>query len=86
MEHTKVVGGAGIQIREKAKGLYLDYELIDSHSSWKERWCYIGNHEPRLPKVTDHRPIWNNRWLDEPTQGDSLQLPDLLEKIAILKQ
>lgn len=35
--------------------------------------------------MTGHRSIWNNWWLDEPTHGDSLQLPDLLEKIAVLK-
>nr|TKW21340.1 hypothetical protein SEVIR_4G165400v2 [Setaria viridis] len=35
--------------------------------------------------VTGHHPVWNNRWLDEPSHEHSFQLPELLEKIAILK-
>nr|TKW21360.1 hypothetical protein SEVIR_4G163400v2 [Setaria viridis] len=73
-------------MRENVKSLYLDYVLIVSQSRWKEKWCYIGNHEPKLPKLTGHRLTWNNRWLDEPSHGNSLQLPKLLDRIAKLKQ
>lgn len=73
-------------MREKLGSQYLAYELIDSNAGWKENWCYIGNHDPKLPELTGHRPSWNNRWLDEPTHGDCLQLPDLIDRIAKLKQ
>nr|TKV94333.1 hypothetical protein SEVIR_9G287300v2 [Setaria viridis] len=88
VEGIKPRGGGALKRAHAAqlKSLYLDYELIDSHSGWKEKWCYIGNHDPKLPKLTGHHPTWNNRWLDEPTHGDCLQLPELLDRISKLKQ
>lgn len=89
LEHTEVVGvaggGAGIQLQEKIKGSYLEYELIDSHLGYKDKLFYIGNYEPRLPKVIGHHLVWNNRWLDEPSHADSFQILELQEKIAVLK-
>jgi hypothetical protein len=34
----RVVGGAGIQMREDASEQYLSYKLIDSNQYWKEKW------------------------------------------------
>jgi hypothetical protein len=56
----RVVGGAGIQMREDAAEQYLAYKLIDSNQDWKSKWFYVTNHHPKLPK---HRPWWNT----EPT-------------------
>nr|TKW28628.1 hypothetical protein SEVIR_3G338800v2 [Setaria viridis] len=70
---------------ENSSSLYLEYELLESHSGWKEKWFYIGDHDLKLPKVTGHRLEWNNRWIDEPTHGNSLQVPELLGKIPQLK-
>jgi hypothetical protein len=47
----RVVGGAGIQMREDATEQYLAYKLIDSNTDWKVRWFYITNHHPGLPKL-----------------------------------
>jgi hypothetical protein len=33
-----VVGGAGLQMRQKAQELYFKYDLIDSYQDWKTKW------------------------------------------------
>jgi hypothetical protein len=61
--NPRVVGGAGIQMREDAAEQYLSYKLIDSNQDWKAKWFYITNHHPGLPKPSGkqpkHRPWWN---------------------------
>jgi hypothetical protein len=65
--NPRVVGGAGIQMREDAAEQHLSYKLIDSNQDWKAKWFYITNHHPELPKPSrkqpKHRPWWNS----EPT-------------------
>jgi hypothetical protein len=46
----RVVGGAGIQMREDAADQYLSYKLIESNQDWKSKWFCICNHHPELPK------------------------------------
>ncbi|RLM75473.1 putative gypsy-type retrotransposon protein [Panicum miliaceum] len=41
-----LVGGAGVQLRDKA--LYLEYTTLSSLSGWHGQWFYIGNHQPSL--------------------------------------
>jgi hypothetical protein len=48
--NPRVVGGAGIQLREDAAEQYLTYKLVDSNTDWKTRWFYITNHHPGLRK------------------------------------
>jgi hypothetical protein len=48
--NPRVVGGAGIQMREHAAEKYLSYKLINSNQDWKAKWFYITNHHPGLPK------------------------------------
>jgi hypothetical protein len=80
----RVVGGAGIQMREDAVEQYLVYKLIDSNQDWKLKWFYITNHHPEPPKPSGkqpkHRPWWNT----EPTMQEGIQLPELLTKIKAL--
>jgi hypothetical protein len=45
--NPRVVGGAGIQMREDAAEQYLSYKLIDSNQDWKAKWFYITNHHRR---------------------------------------
>jgi hypothetical protein len=82
----RVVGGAGIQMREDATEQYLAYKLIDSNQDWKSKWFYITNHHPGLPKPSGkqpkHRPWWNM----EPTMQEGIQLPELLAKIRALRE
>jgi hypothetical protein len=74
--NPRVVGGAGIQMREDTAEQYLSYKLIDSYQDWKAKWFYIMNHHPELPKPSGkqpkHRPWWNS----EPTMQEGLQLPE----------
>jgi hypothetical protein len=62
--NSRVVGGAGIQMREDATEQYLSYKLIDSNQDWKAKWFYVTNHHPKLPKPSGkqpkHRPWWNS--------------------------
>jgi hypothetical protein len=82
----RVVGGAGIQMREDAAEQYLSYKLINSNQDWKSKWFYITNHHPELPKPSGkqpkHRPWWNT----EPTMQEGIQLPELLQKIKALRE
>jgi hypothetical protein len=54
--NPRVVGGAGIQMREDAAEQYLSYKLIDSNQDWKAKWFYIRNHHPELPKPSGKQP------------------------------
>jgi hypothetical protein len=61
----RVVGGAGIQMREDAAEQYHSYKLIDSNQDWKSKWFYITNHNPELLKSSGkqpkHQPWWNTK-------------------------
>jgi hypothetical protein len=85
-DDPRVVGGAGIQMREDAAKQYLVYKLIDSNQDWKAKWFYITNHHLELPKPSGkqpkHRPWWNT----EPTMQEGIQLPELLQKIKALRE
>jgi hypothetical protein len=82
----RVVGGAGIQMREDAAEQYLSYKLIDSNQDWKAKWFYVTNHHTEPPKPSGkqpkHRPWWNS----EPTKQEGLQFPELLTKINALRE
>jgi hypothetical protein len=84
--NPRVVGGAGIQMREDVAEQYLSYKLIDSNQDWKAKWFYITNHHPELPKPSGkqpkHRPWWNT----EPTMQEGIQLPELLARIKALRE
>jgi hypothetical protein len=84
--NPRVVGGAGIQMREDAAEQYLAYKLIDSNQDWKAKWFYVTNHHPGLPKPSGkqlkHRPWWNT----EPTMQEGIQLPELLARIKMLRE
>jgi hypothetical protein len=84
--NPRVVGGAGIQIREDGAEQYLSYKLIDSNHDLKAKWFYITNHHPGLPKPSGkqpkHRPWWNT----EPKMQEGIQLPELLARIKALRE
>jgi hypothetical protein len=73
-------------MREDAADQYLAYKLIDSNQDWKEKWFYISNHHPKLPKPSrkqsKHRAWWNTK----PTMQEGIQLPELLQKIKALRE
>jgi hypothetical protein len=84
--NPRVVGGAGIQMREDAAEQYLSYKLIDSNQDWKAKWFYVTNHHLGLPKPSGkqpkHRPWWNT----EPTMQEGIHLPELLVRIKALRE
>jgi hypothetical protein len=84
--NPRVVGGAGIQMREDAAEQYLSYKLIDFNQDWIAKWFYVMNHHPELPKPSGkqpkHRPWWNS----EPTMQEGIQLPELLARIKALRE
>jgi hypothetical protein len=82
----RVVGGAGIQMREDAAEQYLSYKLIDSNQDWKAKWFYITNHHPELPKPSRKQPKHQAWWNMEPTMQEVIQLPELLQKIKALRE
>jgi hypothetical protein len=82
----RVVRGAGIQMREDAAEQYLSYKLIDSNQDWKEKWFYITNHHPELPKPSGKQLRHQAWWNTEPTMQEGIQLPELLQKIKALRE
>jgi hypothetical protein len=81
----RVVGGAGIQMREDAADQYLAYKLIDSNQDWKVKWFYITNHHLELPKPSGKQPKHRAWWNTEPTMQEGIQLPELMLKIKALR-
>jgi hypothetical protein len=82
----RVVRGAGIQMREDTAEQYLSYKLIDSNQDCKSKWFYITNHHPELPKPSGKQPKHQPWWNTEPTMQESIQLPELLQKIKALRE
>jgi hypothetical protein len=64
--NPRVVGGAGIQMREDAAEQYLSYKLIDSNQDWKAKWFYLTNHHPGLSKPSGKQPKHHPWWNSEP--------------------
>jgi hypothetical protein len=71
--NPRVVGGAGIQLREDAAEQYLAYKLVDSNTDWKTE---PSGRQPR------HREWWNT----EPTMQEGIQLLELLALIKVLRE
>jgi hypothetical protein len=84
--NPRVVGGAGIQMREDTAEQYLSYKLIDSNQDWKAKWFYITNHHPGLPKPSGKQPKHCPWWNTEPTMQEGIQLPELLARIKALRE
>jgi hypothetical protein len=84
--NPRVVGGAGIQMREDVTEQYLAYKLIDSNQDWKSKWLYITNHHPELPKPSGKQPKHRHWWNSEPMMQEDIQLPELLAKIKALRE
>jgi hypothetical protein len=84
--NPRVVGGAGIQMREDAAEQYLSYKLIDSNQDWKARWFYVTSHHPGLPKPSGKQPRHRDWWNTEPTMQEGIQLPELLARVKELRE
>ena len=64
--------------------VYIPYKLSSKVIDKKPKWLYIKNHGDTLPVITPgppiQRPEWNKKSVDDS------QIPDLLERIAELRQ
>ena len=79
-----VVGGAGIQLRQKMDRVYIPYKLSQKVIDWKPRWFYVENQGNSLPFITAGPPVQRPEWLKKPY--DMSQIPELLEMITNLRQ
>ena len=79
-----VVGGAGLQLRQWKDREYISYKLSNKVIEWKPKWFFIENRLGSFPSITPDAPIqwpeWNKKLVDES------QIPQLLERIAVLRQ
>ena len=77
-----VVGGAGLQFRQRKDREYISYKLSSKVIEWKPKWFYVENQWESFPAITPGPPIqwpeWNKKLVDES------QLPELLAQIADL--
>ena len=64
--------------------VYIPHKLSSKVIDWKPKWLYIANHGESLPVITPdppiQRPEWNKKLIDDS------QIPELLERIASLRQ
>jgi hypothetical protein len=81
--NPRVVGGAGIQLREDAAEQYLAYKLVGSNTDW---WFYITNHHLGLPMPSGRQPRHREWWNTEPTMQEGIQLPELPARIKVLRE
>jgi hypothetical protein len=82
----RVVGGAGIYMREDVADQYLSYKLIDSNQDWMAKWFYVTNHHPELPKPSRKQPKHRAWWNTELTMQEGIQLAKLVQKIKALRE
>ena len=79
-----VVGGAGLQLRQRKDRVYIPYSLSSKVIEWKPKWFYVENQWESFPMITPRPPIQWPEWNMKPV--DESQVPELLEQIAILRQ
>jgi hypothetical protein len=79
-----VVGGAGLQLRQRKDRVYIPYSLSNKVIEWKPKWFYVENQWESVPAITPgpsiQWPEWNKKLVDES------QLPELLARIGDLRQ
>ena len=84
MASLDVVGGAGVQLRQRMDRIYIPYKLSQKVIDWKPRLFYVGNQGNSLPSILAGPPIQRPEWLKKPF--DMSQIPELQEMIANLRQ
>ena len=61
-----VVGGAGIQLRQRMGKVYIPYKLSQKVVDWKPKWFYVENHGNSLPIILVGPPVNRDEWLKNP--------------------
>jgi hypothetical protein len=85
-DSTSPLGGCGIQFCQGKKGLFFDYDLVDSVKEWRSEWFYAGNMNPPLAVHSNFGLVVNDRWEKAPLTSKELKkIKPLLEKIQTMK-
>jgi hypothetical protein len=84
-KNPSVVGGAGIELRQRAGDKYLSYKFPSNIPGWKNHWFYIENHAPQLPEKSNNPPVVRPEWNIELSRGDMDQVEELLDTIEAHK-
>ena len=79
-----VVGGEGLQLRQRKDRVYIPYSLSNKVIEWNPKWFYVENQWESVPAITPGPPIQCPEWNKKPV--DEGQLPELLARIADLRQ
>ena len=79
-----VVGGAGLQLRQRKDKVYIPYSFSSKVIDGKPKWFYVENQWESFPVITPGPPIQWPEWNKKPV--DESQLPELLARIADLRQ
>ena len=79
-----VVGGAGLQLRQRKDREYISYSLSNKVIEWKPKWFYVENQWDSFLTVTLGPSIQWPEWNKKPV--DESQIPELLERVAVLRQ
>jgi hypothetical protein len=79
-----VVGGAGLQLRQRKDKFYIPYRLSSKVIDWKPKWFYVENQWESIPAIIPGPPIQWPEWNKKPV--DNSQIPELLAQIANLRQ
>jgi len=79
-----VVGGAGLQLRQRKDREYISYSLSSKVIEWKPKWFYIENQLGSFPPITLGPPIQWPECNKKPV--DKSQISELLWRIAVLRQ
>jgi hypothetical protein len=79
-----IVGGAGLQLRQRKDRVYIPYSLSNKVIEWKPKWFFVENQSGCFPPITTGPPIQWPEWNKKPV--DENQVSELLGRIAILRQ
>jgi len=74
----------GSPTMQRKDRVYIPYSLSSKVIEWKPKWFYVENQWDSLPTITSGPPIQWLEWNKKPV--DESQIPELLERIAILRK
>jgi hypothetical protein len=80
-----VVGGVGIQLKQKHSTEYITVLMVSSNKGWHAEWFYTTNHAPQVPSDIDAWPVSLKCWDEEPSDAKMVEVRGLLELIRKLK-
>jgi hypothetical protein len=80
-----VVDSVNFMLRRNMKSEYIDLELPDNTTGWKQRWFYLDNPTPALKSRTGRVPVMGPEWTNQLATLDTQELKPLLDDLQQLK-